>query len=331
MDSGVVTTRREQHADAARASGMAVADWPAIGTSAELVVTDPAALPSARAAVEVELAAVDLAASRFRDDSELSRLNAAAGQWQPVSRLLARLLRVAIDAADWTDGLVDPTVGAALIDLGYDRTYRELPEDGPALTVVTHEVAGYRKIELDEDAGRARIPAGTIVDLGATAKGAAADMCAQAAALAGDCGVLVSLGGDIAVAGPTPVGGWTVAVTDRSDLSLPADDGVTQVVALTSGGLATSSVTARRWRRGGSLVHHLVDPRTSLPADSPWRTVSVTAVTCVLANAASTAAIIVGMDAPRWLRERQMHARLVSGDGSVVYVGDWPREQAGAR
>jgi thiamine biosynthesis lipoprotein len=331
MESGVMTTRREQHADAAAASGMAVADWPAIGTTAELVVTDPAAMPAARAAVEGELAAIDLAASRFRDDSELSRLNGAAGQWQPVSPLLARLLRIAIDAAEWTDGLVDPTVGAALIDLGYDRTYRDLPPDGPALSVVTHKVPGYREIELDEESWRARIPAGTVVDLGATAKGAAADMCAHAAALAGNCGVLVSLGGDIAVAGPTPADGWTVAVTDRSDLSLPSDDGVTQVVALTSGGLATSSVTARRWRRGGSLVHHLIDPRTSLPADSPWRTVSVTAVTCVLANAASTAAIILGMDAPRWLRDMQMHARLVSGDGSVVYVGDWPRDPVADR
>jgi thiamine biosynthesis lipoprotein ApbE len=331
MDSGVMTSRRDQHAEAARASGMAVADWPALGTTAELVVTDPSALVAARQAVEEELAAIDVAASRFRDDSEIARLNAAAGEWQPVSTLLARLLRVAIDAADWTDGLVDPTVGAALIDLGYDRTFCELPTDGPSLTVVSHEVPGYLQIELDEAGGRARVPAGTIVDLGATAKGVAADMCAVAAASVGDCGALVSLGGDIAVAGPAPQEGWAVAVTDNSDLSLATDDGLTQIVTLTSGGLATSSVTARRWRRGGSLLHHLVDPRTSLPAQGPWRTVSVTAVTCALANTASTAAIILGMDAPRWLRERKMHARLVSDDGSVVCVGDWPREQHGAR
>ena len=322
----MATTRREQHADAARKAGMAVVDWPAIGTTAELVVTDPSAMPAARAAVEEQLAAVDMAASRFRADSELSRLNAAAGRWHPVSPLLAQLLRVAIDAAEWTDGLVDPTVGAALIDLGYDRTYREVATDGPSLRVVSHEVPGFRLIELDESGGRARIPAGTLVDLGATAKGLAADMCASVAAAAGDCGVLVSLGGDIAVAGPAPANGWTVAVTDRSDLSLAADEGLTQLVVISSGGLATSSTTARRWRRGGSLVHHLVDPRTSLPADGPWRTASVTAVTCVLANAASTAAIIRGVDAPTWLREHGMHARLVGADGSVVYVGEWPRQ-----
>lgn len=327
----MATTRREQHADAARAAGMAVADWPSIGTTTELVVTDPSAMPAARAAVEEQLAAVDMAASRFRVDSELMQLNAAAGRWHPVSPLLAQLLRVAIDAAEWTDGLVDPTVGAALIDLGYDRTYREVALDGPPLRVVSHEVPGFRRIELDDSGGRARIPAGTLVDLGATAKGLAADMCATAAAAAGDCGVLVSLGGDIAVAGHAPATGWTVAVTDRSDLSLPADEGLTQLVVLRSGGLATSSTTARRWRRGGSLVHHLVDPRTSLPANGPWRTASVTAVTCVLANTASTAAIILGVDAPKWLREHGMHARLVAADGSVVYVGEWPRQPVSDR
>jgi thiamine biosynthesis lipoprotein len=304
---------------------MAVADWPALGTTAELVVSDPEQMDAARAAVELRLDAIDRAASRFRPDSELSRLNAAGGNWMSVSALFAQALRVALDAAEWTGGVVDPTVGASLLDLGYDRTFASVPADGPPLTVMLRAAPGWRDLELDDSGPRARLSPGTLLDLGATAKGLAADLCAHGAADAAGCGVLVSLGGDVAVAGPAPAAGWPIAVSDRSDLSLSVDDGPTQVVTIHSGALATSSTTARRWRRGGSLVHHLIDPSSGRPAEGPWRTVSVTAVTCALANAASTAAVILGDAAPGWLRDHGMHARLVRIDGSVTYAGDWPR------
>jgi thiamine biosynthesis lipoprotein ApbE len=318
-------SRRESHSATARDAGLAMADWPALGTTAQLTVTDAVALGPARAAVEQLLGDVDLAASRFRSDSELSRLNAAAGTWQPVSPLFARALRVAIDAAAWTDGLVDPTVGAALLDLGYDRTFEQVAADGPPLTVHIHAAPGWRQLELDDEAGRARVAHGVRIDLGATAKGLAADLCAAAAAQAGSCGVLVSLGGDIAVAGTPPEGGWLINVTDLSDLTLP-HKGPGQVVAVSSGGLATSSTRARRWRRGGSQLHHLIDPRSGLPAAGPWRTISVAAQTCVLANTASTAAMIVGAAASGWLSGRQFSARLVQIDGTVTHVGGWPTE-----
>lgn len=323
--ANVSSTRRDEHRRYADARGFGAAEWPALGTTAHLVVTDAAALDAARIEVERVLADIDYAASRFRDDSELSRLNTAAGQWVAIGRTLAQALRVGIDAAAWTDGLVDPTVGNLLVDYGYDRTFSAVAADGPPVTVNVRRTTDWTSIELDEEALRARVPAGVLVDLGATAKGLAADLAAAAATAATGSGVLVSLGGDISVDGPAPHDGWAVTIADVSDLSLPYDDPAAQTVVITTGGLATSSVNARRWRRGGSEVHHIIDPRSAAPAEGRWRTVSVTAATCALANAASTAAVVLGDAAMSWLVDRGMHARLVGHDGSVTYVGSWPR------
>jgi thiamine biosynthesis lipoprotein len=240
----------------------------------------------------------------------------------PVSPLFSRALRVAIDAASWTGGLVDPTVGGVLVDHGYDRTFTAVAPDGP-VNVLVREVPGPAAIDLDEDNRRARTSFGAQVDLGATAKALAADLAATAAWEVAGGGVLVSLGGDISVSGDAPAGGWPIAVTDRSDLSLPADEGTTEYVTIATGALATSSTRARRWRRGGAELHHLIDPRTGDPATGPWRTVSVAAGTCTLANTASTAVIIAGRSAVGWLGARGLTARLVAHDGSVTHVGDW--------
>lgn len=316
-------TRRELHRRYAAQHSYGIADWPALGTTAQLVVTDAVALHDACAAVEQVLLDIDLAASRFRPDSELTLLNTADGGWVPVSPLFARALRVAIDAAAWTGGLVDPTVGGVLVDHGYDRTFSAVAPDGP-VSVQVREVPGPGAVELDEENRRARTCLGAQVDLGATAKALAADLAATAAWEVAGGGVLVSLGGDISVCGDAPVGGWPITVTDRSDPSLPADDGICEQVTLASGGLATSSTRARRWRRGGSELHHLIDPATGNPAAGPWRTVSVIAETCTLANTASTAAIIAGASATRWLTERGFAARLVAHGSTVTHVGDWP-------
>jgi thiamine biosynthesis lipoprotein len=170
-----------------------------------------------------------------------------------------------------------------------------------------------------------RVPQGVVLDLGATAKALAADRAAQRALTAGSAaGVLVNLGGDIAVAGPAPDAGWPVRVTDRHDAP-PLTPG--QALTLRSGGLATSSTTVRRW---GADAHHIIDPRTGRPALSPWRTVSVTAATCVDANTASTAAIVLGDDAPAWLAARRLPARLADHEGRTQTVAGWPRELAAA-
>jgi thiamine biosynthesis lipoprotein len=324
--SSDLTWGKAQHAQAA-ALGWGSLSWRALGTSVQLVVTDPAALAHARDAVQSVLEAIDLAASRFRGDSELSRLNAAAGHERVASPLFREALRVALDAAAWTDGLVDPTVGASMLATGYDRTYRLVDRDGPPITLALQPAPGWQRIELDDQTGRVRVPAGVVVDLGATAKGLASDLASEAAAETAGCGVLLSLGGDISVAGPPPADGWPVRIADAADPDLPVAEDDAETVLVFSGGLATSGTQARRWRRGGSWVHHIIDPRNGGPASGPWVTASVTATTCVLANAASTAAVILGEDAPGWLAARGLPYRLVDVDRRVVRGAGWPAPQ----
>ena len=187
--------------------------------------------------------------------------------------------------------------------------------------------AGWRRIEIDAS-GRVRVPAGVIVDLGATAKALAADRAAAAAFRATGSSVLVNLGGDIAVAGPAPAGGWPILVTDDHRAPSVADG---QVVAIAAGGLATSSTTVRRWRTNEGIAHHVVDPRTGRPAAEVWRTVSVAAASCVEANTASTAAIVCGEDAPHRLDAPGIAARLVRPDGRVVLTGAGRRRGAPVR
>jgi FAD:protein FMN transferase len=295
----------------------AIATWRALGTTAEVVVTEDAALPAALDAVEQELAAIDLACSRFREDAEIARVHAAAGEPVPVSPLLLQAVEVALDAARRTEGRVDPTIGAAVIRAGYDRDFAALPPDGPARMFAP--AAGWRTVRVDRAAGTIAVPAGVRLDLGATAKALAADRAAAAAASAiAPYGVLVSLGGDVAVAGEVPHEGWPVGIADGH-----RDGDVATTVALRGGGLATSSTTQRRWRRGGREVHHILDPRTGAPVPVIWRTVSVAAASCVEANTASTAAIVLGATAPAWLWRRGLPARLVRHDGAVVGTCGW--------
>jgi thiamine biosynthesis lipoprotein len=299
------------------------ARWTALGTTASVHVTDPSELEHARARVEDELAAIDLACSRFRDDSEISRLNAAAGVPRPVSPLLREAIAVALRAARLTGGIVDPTIGDALVLAGYDRDFASIrPASGPLKAA---RVPGWRAVGFDGELGVVRLPRGVLLDLGATAKALAADRAVTAAARAcPGCGVLVNLGGDIAVAGPAPDGDWTVRVADDHRA---APDAPSESLTIRTGGLATSSTTIRRW---GAGRHHIIDPRTGVPARSWWRTVSVAAASCVDANIASTAAIVLGPAAAGWLTERALPARLVGRDGSVTAVCDWPQERSAA-
>jgi FAD:protein FMN transferase len=298
----------------------AMVDFPALGTTAVLLVADPTALDEARRVLEAELAAIDLACSRFRDDSELSRANAAAGREVTVSALFAEALQTAFRAAELTDGTVDPTVGPAVSALGYDRTFASVrPEDPGPATVV--RPAGWRSVRWDPAERRLRLPVGAGLDLGATAKALCADRAAARAARATGCGVLVSLGGDLSVAGEPPEQGWRVEIAD--DHAAPSNPDA-PVVALRDGGLATSGVTTRTWRRAGRTLHHIVDPATGDVPPSVWRTVSVAAASCVDANTAATAAIVRAEEAPHWLRHHRLPARLVRIDGSVLTVGGWP-------
>jgi thiamine biosynthesis lipoprotein ApbE len=307
-------------------TGPATACWTSLGCLVHLTVTEPGALDAARALLEADLAALDAACSRFRPDSELAQLDRAGGRPVPVSPLLAEAVAVALRAAELTGGDVDPTVGEAIVAAGYDRDFTLVPADGPAVNLVVRAVPGWHQVRLDLGSRTLTMPAGVRLDLGATAKAWTADRSAARIAGTLDTGVLVGLGGDISVAGPAPDGGWRIRVQDVT--GHPDEDpcGPATVVAITGGGLATSSTTARRWRRGGSVLHHILDPRTGLPPAPVWRTVSVTAATCADANTASTAAIIRGDAAPGWLARLRLPARLVADSGRVETVAGWPAE-----
>jgi thiamine biosynthesis lipoprotein len=237
--------------------------------------------------------------SRFRPESELSRVNTSAEPALAVSPLFARALRVALDVAAATGGLVDPTLGAALEAAGYDRDFASLPLDGrlgPA--------APSRLREVRLDGTILRRPPGLALDLNGVVKALAVDE--AAAALPGPG--FVSAGGDLAVRGPVDVG-------------LPGGG----AVRLVRGGLATSGVVTRRWRRGGSEQHHLIDPRSGRPSRSPWQAVTVAGAACLDADAAAKAAFLLGDDGPDWLDERGLPGRFLSGDGEAVTNASWSR------
>ena len=307
----------------------ATAAFRALGTTA-VVVCDAAFLDDAVSLISEELAAVDLACSRFRSDSELQRLNDSAGTLMAVSPRLAEAIGEALRAAEITNGIVDPTVSRAMRDWGYDMSFESVPADGPALDVTLRAVPGWRSVTLDRAASTVLMPPGVELDLGATAKGLAADRCAQLVLDTFNCGVLVGLGGDIAVAGPAPAEGWTVLCSDDHAVDLDDEEAVAagQTVDIVSGGLATSSVTVRRWIRGEAQLHHLIDPMIGAPAHTCWRTVTVAAASCVDANIASTAAVIMSEAAVAWLDDRGLPARLVRTDGHVIITGGWPTDDA---
>lgn len=324
--------------------GARMASWEALGSTVVLRLAAPGggapvacdALDAGRRVVERELDAIDRACSRFRDDSELSRANAAAGRRVSVGPLLLEALRIALRAAELTGGAVDPCLGSALELAGYDRDWsllEQAPDDRawqaaapagarqPLRLVRARRRRGWRAVELDRASGTLLVPAGLRLDLGATAKAWAADRAAAAASAATGLGALVALGGDVATHGPAPAAGWRIHVTDdhRTGPDAPG-----QTVAIRDGGLATSSTSVRRWLHRGTAMHHIIDPATARPSRGVWRTASVAAADCTDANIASTAAILLSADAPAWLREVGLPARLLAHDGGTLAVGAWP-------
>ncbi len=218
-----------------------------------------------------------------------------------------------------TDGLVDPTVGLAMNRLGYDRDFADVRGgvDGELPPMLA--VPGWRSVAIDRTRRTVRLAQHTALDLGATAKALAADRAAATISSRLGCGVLVSLGGDVATAGPAPAGGFAVGVADTC-----TSPQATEAVSICTGGLATSGIGVRQWRLGAHRVHHILNPVTSLPADPWWRTVSVAAADCVQANAASTAAIVLAEQAVEWLERLGLPARLVRLDGTVASTSGWP-------
>ena len=301
---------------------LAVKSWKALGTSVHVLATDAGELVTATTAVSEVLDDVDMAYSRFRDDSELSRLNASPGRPVRVSPLLATAIDAAQRAARLTDGAVDPTIGHAIRVAGYDDDFSRVADQGRPVNLRAWRVPGWQAIRFDRRSRTVLVPVGMELDLGSTGKALAADLAARAAlAAAGAGGVLVGLGGDIATAGTPPSGGWRIHIAEDSRVAPDADG---EVICVPAGGVATSSTTVRRWTRGTAVLHHIIDPQTSLPATGPFRTVTVVAATCVDANIASTAAIVRGEAAIDWLLSWRLPARLVENDGTIHYIGRWP-------
>jgi thiamine biosynthesis lipoprotein len=309
----------------------AVACWKALGTEVQLLVHPESAGAAAAARAAELLAEVDRSCSRFRTDSDLTRVNRHAGAWVEIGDTLHAALAVALTAARTTEGIVDPTLGLVLTGLGYDRDFTEVrnraPGQDPATVTPPPAVGSWRDVELTPRA--VRIPFGRALDLGATGKAFASDLIARTLPAELGVDVMVSIGGDVAVGG---TGGhdWQVVVCEVPEQTrttagrlepLGADD---ELLSLPAGGLTTSSVVWRRWRRGGREMHHLIDPRTGAPARPVWRTASVIAADCATANAASTAAVVLGAEATDWLTGQGLAARLVHTDGRVVHIGGWP-------
>ena len=307
---------------------MSSSRWRLWGTYAFLAVDSPDLLAPARSLADDLLEEVGEACSRFRDDSDLSRANRRPGRWTPCGPVLVDAVRAGLQAAEASDGLVDPCLGRALVSLGYDRDLALL-RARPALPFQPDPApprpGAWREVEVRDDA--VRVPEGVALDLGATAKAWAADLVAEAVADRLGCAVVVSLGGDVRVAGP-PGSRWPVRVTEHPDA---VATGLAADVVL-RGGLATSTTVVRRW--GGDRAapaeaqprHHLLDPRTGLPTTGVYRTVSAAGATCLAANTASTAAIVLGSRAPAWLATHGVAARLVDRTGRVSTVGAWPHE-----
>lgn len=290
-----------------------VARWTAIGCAVHVETRRPCDLEPARVLVARIVTDLDEVASRFRDDSDLSRVNRSPGRWVRVDPLLAEAVRVALHAAEATAGLVNPLLGRPLVELGYDRTFRELRDVPVPVEAETAcpDADAWREIAVAEDA--VRIPDGSALDLGATAKAWCTDLAVGALRQHLDGDAVVAIGGDLRTTGP---GSWRVGVSERPD-----EEPGTSIEL--RGALATSTTRVRRWTHRGRQVHHLLDPRTGQPAREIWRTATVAAGSCVEANTASTAAIIRGESAIDDLAD--VHAaRLVHVSGRIRCVGAWP-------
>jgi thiamine biosynthesis lipoprotein len=233
--------------------------------------------------------------TRFADDSELLRVNRAHGSTL-VSERFAHALSAALSAARLTDGLVDPTLLDALEGAGYDRDFPALLDRGP-----TRAGARGRWREVRLHGRLLTLPPGVRLDLNGVVKAIAVDDVLARVGFG-----WVSAGGDLATTRPVEV-------------ALPSGG----AIRLERGALATSSSATRRWVRGGRWQHHLIDPRTGRPAESPWQQVTVCGATCLMADIAAKAAFLMGADGPDWLDKRAMAGRFVRTDGSIELNGAW--------
>lgn len=299
-------------------SVLAKTRFPAMGSQVHVVAADapPAVLARASEAIED----LERRWSRFRADSEVSRMNAAEGRPVAVSTATTTMVALAIRGWTATGGAYDPTVLDALVAAGYDRPYEELPADRvAAATAPSPRAPGCAGIAVDVEASTVRLPRGVHFDPGGIGKGLAADLVAATMLRDGARGALVNVGGDVRVAGQPPEDGWRI----RADLGGPP----AVEIALRGGAVATSSVLRRRWGRAGDTMHHLIDPATGAPAATPFVVVTVVAGTAWLAEVLTKAVVLSGTieAAARALVGLDAAALAVDGDGRRHAIGGMDR------
>ena len=254
--------------------------------------------------------------SRFRPESELSRLNDQAGEPVRVGRILLDAVTASLEAARATGGLFDPTLRHEVVRIGYDRSFEQIGTAEPVASF-PRGGGGWRRIVLDRSGSVVTLPPGSGLDLGGIAKGMAVDASIELLADVGVDAALVSAGGDLAVLGRPP--------GERSWGVLVGDDPNGPVVPLVRGALATSGVARRRWVQGEASRHHLVDPRTGEPATSGLHEVTVAGGTCRAAEVGATAAFVAGPRlGPALLRRLGLAGLLVTATGERIRVGRWP-------
>ena len=284
-------------------------EFRAMGTDVELLLqpaVDPGEAEEALDEAAREIARIEKLASRFDRESELSRLNAAGTR--EVSPDLMRLFTLALQMREATAGRFDPTVHAAMVAAGYDRTLDDIPADGPAAGVPQ---PGGGVVHANPQTGVVTLDMGVALDLGGITKGWAADRAADLLGMAGSC--LVSMGGDIAVRGSLDGEPWPIEVQHG--------DG-TAVIGLTRGGLATSGTDRRRWRRDGKQMHHVIDPATGSPSNTDLVRVTAVAEDAAHAEVWATALLVSGSDVAADEADRMgMPAVLVAADGQTTSAG----------
>jgi FAD:protein FMN transferase len=288
----------------------------AMGSDAHVLVRSTNAPALARWAVR-EVERLEQSWSRFRRDSDLMVLNRAAGTgWVAVTDLLAFALGRARAAYELTNGYFDPTVHGALVALGYDRTFHDLPATPPVMT--TCRAPGFNLVTFDDSAPGARValPEGVTLDLGGIGKGLAVDVVVDGLLARGASSICVSLGGDLRVAGvgPDPDGSWEVEVED------PKSGRDWFRFALVDEAIAQSTVALRRWRdRNGTERHHLVDPSSGASAESGITSVVVTTRDAWQADVLAKAVLISGRQGGLELLDRaRADGWLFAADGEVI-------------
>ncbi|MDR5696054.1 MAG: FAD:protein FMN transferase [Armatimonadota bacterium] len=250
--------------------------------------------------------------SRFLPESELSRLNARPGQHVRISPIFGEVLGKALEFAARTGGLFDPTVLTALEDAGYDRTFEAIQEDATPLTRGSPPSPSWRDIEVGT--GTVSLPEGLRLDLGGIVKAWAARHAANLLSALGPC--LVDAGGDLMALGSLPnQPGWPIGVADPRD---PSRD--LAVLWVRDRGVATSGLDFRRWKRGGVIHHHIIDPRTWQPAQTDVFTVTVVAEDVLEANLHALVTMILGArDGLRYLlNQKGVEALMVREDAQVL-------------